>query len=1251
MEQSLGASETATLGQKPTVLDQSPDHTIEASAGPVLLPYSDLLLKSDYSRFGNDLQLTSPDGETVLITNYFGQQSPPDLFTTAGSRIPAELATKLAGSRAPGQIAQSQETSTLEEPIGSIDTLEGEITVVRVDGSRVILSEGDPLYQGDTVLTGPSAAVGIIFADKSTMSMDSGARIVLDELVYNPSDASAGSQVFNVIQGAFVFTSGAIGKGNAEAVTVNTPVATIGIRGTKYGINVDANDGATNVTVFEGAVLVNNAGGTALLTGIGESTLITSSLIEPSPVFVMPEDVQARTYGNAISFHPPPQQIPSPEQDNETFDKAAIEEPVENDIVEEVIEEASLIQSDDTAINEETAIVEEELTEEEIEALAAALDQIETAAGENPQDGSEDASTAPVVLPPSDGPEILTLDPTGALEGSSPLRVLAPSENLETTSGQSLLGARDEGSVTSSLGTTEEPAVAASQTDDAGRTFATFSSEDATVSQSSSGYTVETFSTTSGQQTSFTAPSSTGSSSNTIQLLNIDASTASSTAGGWSVGQSASGSVIVQGPDGTDIAASGFEEIELALGSSSDQLNLGDLSNTDIIQDTVILRLGEGDDTVAPTESVNRNMDIYGELGNDTLTGSNGADEIYGDFATEADENGLGGGADVLSGGAGDDTLFGGSGADTLDGGAGKDSVYGGSGNDTAIFTLSDARGATNDLYDGGTGSDTLQIRYTAQDLSDQSIVAEILAVKDAIENGDAFTSGLKSYDTLGISFENFETITLDGPTIPEASVALNFGSGNENSEIPLTIDVVTSDPNAGWDITVVLTNVPAGAVLSAGTMNEADGSVSLSLAELTGLTITPPPGSSDDFSLSAQVEVTDPITGVTNSNTTETATVSVAAVAEPVTLTASSDPSLNDGAELTDDLGNPLTVLDLNLNLVHSDQDGSETVRLNILGLPSDAQLWSDAGEISVSNGQAIFTTNNIDISTLRVAVPKASQDFTLDLYAQVTDTDPDTGETVVNTQGLVQSVNVSMPGSDVSVIDKTVIPSVDDGTPIDVDLSDPLFAAAQHAIGGSGTDTLKGDESTNVLYGGDGADVLISDGSEDALLGGAGNDTLLVNIDDLPTTVSVDTTIFTDPVTQAVQDAFAGAAQAATEYQNAVSGELDGGVGFDTLQLSSTSSTPFDLNGDHLSGVSNIEALDLSGLSGGANVALTAEDLISMTDADNELTINFGSGSNNTVSLNGAAATSIEGEITVVLNAENELEISQPAINPEAV
>ncbi len=205
------------------------------------VPRTDLLLLGQYQRDGSDLLIEGADGATVLVRDYFVTGTPPDLVGPGGETISGDLASRLAGPRAPGQIAQAG-TPGGADVIGSVTKAEGTVTLVRADGTRVQAAEGDPVYQGDTVETGADAAVGITFLDDSAFSLGGTGRMVLDEYVYDPASGSGESSV-SLLSGVFSFVSGEIAKNGPDAMTVDTPVATIGIRGTRGVIQIELPEG------------------------------------------------------------------------------------------------------------------------------------------------------------------------------------------------------------------------------------------------------------------------------------------------------------------------------------------------------------------------------------------------------------------------------------------------------------------------------------------------------------------------------------------------------------------------------------------------------------------------------------------------------------------------------------------------------------------------------------------------------------------------------------------------------------------------------------------------------------------------------------------------------------------------------------------------------------------------------------------------------------------------------------------------
>ena len=111
---------------------------------------------------------------------------------------------------------------------------------------------------------------------------------------------------------------------------------------------------------------------------------------------------------------------------------------------------------------------------------------------------------------------------------------------------------------------------------------------------------------------------------------------------------------------------------------------------------------GAGDDYLigGGTGLLGREEALFGGMGNDTLDGSRGDDELMGQSGNDLLLGGAG--RDIVNGGAGDDALFGQADEDHLRGGAGNDIVSGASGDDRI------AGGGGNDSLNGGSGSDVI---------------------------------------------------------------------------------------------------------------------------------------------------------------------------------------------------------------------------------------------------------------------------------------------------------------------------------------------------------------------------------------------------------------------------------------------------------------------------------------------------------------------------------------------------------------
>ncbi len=160
-----------------------------------------------------------------------------DVTSSSGSSdsVDAQPHVQYAQAVIPGlgvSDAQAAPVQALGEPIGTVDNVTGSISVVRADGSTDTLEIGDKVFQGDRIETPDEGGVGITLADTSTFSLGPDSEMVLDELVYDPGHQE-GSAVLSLLSGTTSYVSGQIAKINPDAVNISTPVATIGIRGTK----------------------------------------------------------------------------------------------------------------------------------------------------------------------------------------------------------------------------------------------------------------------------------------------------------------------------------------------------------------------------------------------------------------------------------------------------------------------------------------------------------------------------------------------------------------------------------------------------------------------------------------------------------------------------------------------------------------------------------------------------------------------------------------------------------------------------------------------------------------------------------------------------------------------------------------------------------------------------------------------------------------------------------------------------------
>jgi hypothetical protein len=155
--------------------------------------------------------------------------------------------TRLAQAQAPqtqppdSSTAAPAQTQT-DEPIGNVATLTGTVTVVRNKNS-LPLKLRDDIYFNDTVQTSSNSTLGITFNDSTTFNLSANSKIIIDNYVYEEG-GSKNAAVFDIAKGTVAFVAAAVAK--TGDMTITTPTATLGIRGTTGLVEVPEDGTATS---------------------------------------------------------------------------------------------------------------------------------------------------------------------------------------------------------------------------------------------------------------------------------------------------------------------------------------------------------------------------------------------------------------------------------------------------------------------------------------------------------------------------------------------------------------------------------------------------------------------------------------------------------------------------------------------------------------------------------------------------------------------------------------------------------------------------------------------------------------------------------------------------------------------------------------------------------------------------------------------------------------------------------------------
>jgi len=122
---------------------------------------------------------------------------------------------------------------------GYVSNLSGPLFAVKGDGSRRVLSTRSVVNAGDMLITEDKTYARVRFSDTSEVTLRPSTQFQIENYAFERAAPEKDNSAFRLLKGAFRTVTGLIGKrGNLDAYKVSTATATIGIRGTVFGVTV-----------------------------------------------------------------------------------------------------------------------------------------------------------------------------------------------------------------------------------------------------------------------------------------------------------------------------------------------------------------------------------------------------------------------------------------------------------------------------------------------------------------------------------------------------------------------------------------------------------------------------------------------------------------------------------------------------------------------------------------------------------------------------------------------------------------------------------------------------------------------------------------------------------------------------------------------------------------------------------------------------------------------------------------------------
>jgi hypothetical protein len=161
--------------------------------------------------------------------------------------------------------------------VGTVTHLSGVLVARSADGGTRLLGVKSPVAEGETLATEQNTYARLKFEDDAEIVLRPSTQLKIDSYQYRNAQPEKDNALLSLLKGGLRSVTGLLGRRSRDRVKFSTATATIGIRGTHFGMLLCQGDCASirtpsgppadglHVDVVDGAITLTNGAGQQIL--------------------------------------------------------------------------------------------------------------------------------------------------------------------------------------------------------------------------------------------------------------------------------------------------------------------------------------------------------------------------------------------------------------------------------------------------------------------------------------------------------------------------------------------------------------------------------------------------------------------------------------------------------------------------------------------------------------------------------------------------------------------------------------------------------------------------------------------------------------------------------------------------------------------------------------------------------------------------------------------------------------------------